>query len=99
MSHFMLRPKAEQDLERIWHYTLDTWGDQQADTYIRQLNERFHMLADDPGIGRDCEYIRPAYRKYAVGQHVIFYRAVSDDAIEIVRILHERMDVERDLFE
>jgi toxin ParE1/3/4 len=32
-----------------------------------------------------------------VGRHLIFYRQLSEDAIEIVRILHGRMDIETHL--
>ena len=28
------------------------------------------------------------------GNHLIFYRKSSDDAIEIVRVIHGRMDIE-----
>jgi toxin ParE1/3/4 len=40
-----------------------------------------------------CDDIRPGYCKYHVGRHLIFYRQVSD-GLEIVRVLHDRMDVE-----
>jgi toxin ParE1/3/4 len=40
-----------------------------------------------------CDDIRPGYCKYQVGRHLIFYRQVSD-GLEIVRVLHDRMDVE-----
>jgi hypothetical protein len=51
------------------------------------------------GTGRDCAAIRPGYRKHGVGRHIIFYRSIADDCIEIVRVLHERMDAERHLSE
>lgn len=97
MAGFTLRPKAIEDLEQIWHYTLNTWGNPQANTYIRQLSDGIHLLANEPDIGQNCDYIRPGYRKYPINRHVIFYRAIAVDEIEVVRILHERMDVNRHL--
>jgi toxin ParE1/3/4 len=97
MAEILLRPAAWQDLEDIWNYSDYQWGEKRADAYIRQLNEGFLLLADAPETGRDCSDIRPGYRKYQVARHVIFYRITSDGDIEIVRILHERMDVERHL--
>jgi toxin ParE1/3/4 len=97
MPDCTLRPAARQDLEDIWSYSANQWGEQQADAYIRQLNDGFILLAEAPETGRDCSDIRPGYRKYHVGRHVIFYRMDPDDGIEIARILHERMDVERHL--
>ena len=67
----------------------------QRDYYIKQLDEAFHALAASPNLGKDCSDIRAGYRKFPQGSHVIFYRqSASDEAyIEIIRILHKRMDV------
>lgn len=48
----------------------------------------------DPSLGRECAEVRPGYRKYPSGSHALFYR-LTDDGIDVVRILHERMDYER----
>jgi toxin ParE1/3/4 len=53
-------------------------------------------VAADPHRGRCCDEIRPGYRKYPAGSHVLFYRLLPD-GIDIVRILHRRMDFERHL--
>jgi toxin ParE1/3/4 len=53
-------------------------------------------LASDPLRGRACDEIRPGYRKGHAGSHVIFYR-VEDRRIDVVRIVHRRMDFERHL--
>ena len=42
--------------------------------------------------------VRPGYRRLNVEQHRIYYREVSD-RIDIVRMLHARMDVDRHLDE
>jgi plasmid stabilization system protein ParE len=60
----------------------------------RLPHRRFRSLAQFPTLGRSCDDIRPGYRKYAEGAHVIFYREV-DGGIEIARILHGRMDLDR----
>ncbi len=54
------------------------------------------MLAQEPHLGRVCDEIRQGYRKHHVGRHLIFYRQVAAH-IEIIRILHKRMDVESHL--
>ncbi len=46
-------------------------------------------------IGRACDDVRPGYRKHAVGSHVLYYRLISGEIIDVVRILHQRMDVPR----
>lgn len=94
MPRVFLRPKALQDLEAIWNYTLDTWGEEQADQYILDLNDGFESLMVYPEKGRACDDIRKDYRKYEIGKHIVFYRPIPK-GIEVVRILHQRMDPER----
>ena len=57
------------------------------------LDAAFSDLTVHPLMGRDCSDIRPGYRKYGIGKHLVFYRQIESEEIEIVRILHERMDV------
>jgi toxin ParE1/3/4 len=47
--------------------------------------------------GRSAAHIRPGYSCCRAGSHVLFYRAGDAGMIEIVRVLHQRMDVERHL--
>lgn len=85
------------DLLSIGRYTRKEWGKAQQIRYLTQLDCAFHDLADKPGLGRACDDIREDYFKYGVGKHVIFYRHTGKDQIEIVRILHDRMDIEQHL--
>lgn len=94
MSGFRLTRKAREDLRDIGRYTQETWGREQRNRYLALLDQAFHDLAASPRKGRDCGGLRAGYRKHGVGKHVIFYRSVVTGGIEIVRILHERMDVE-----
>ncbi len=41
------------------------------------------------------EYVKEGYRAAKVKSHFIFYRKFNDDVIEIIRILHQRMDIEK----
>lgn len=94
MPTFRLTAKAKADLRDIGRYTQQTWGRDQRNRYLTKLDEAFHILAQEPDRGRSCVDIRQGYRKYHVGRHMIFYRRSDADSIEIIRILHERMDIE-----
>ena len=94
MSSYSLSPEAKKDLLDIHAYTQNEWGLQQAQKYIYALEKRCDELAQSPHIGRERPEIKPGYRSIAEGKHVIFYR-VSDSDIEILRILHGRMDIEQ----
>jgi toxin ParE1/3/4 len=96
MSHFVLSARAWDDLDGIWTYTARRWGPDQAERYLRQIAEAVELIAETPGLGRNCDHVREGYRKYPVGSHVLFYRAI-DDGVDVVRILHQRMDFDRQL--
>jgi toxin ParE1/3/4 len=53
----------------------------------------FHRLADTPSIGQKCDYIKSNYQKFPQGSHIIFYKKVSNESIQIIRILHKSMDI------
>jgi len=96
MTRYLLRPRAQRDLEEIWTYTAGTWSPAQAETYVRQVQHSCRMIAVDPRLGRSCDDIRAGYRKFRSGSHFLFYRPIKD-GVEIVRILHFSMDFEQHL--
>ena len=99
MIGFVLTNQALSDLKAIGIYSQNTWGKLQRDRYLSALDKAFHALAKDHLKGRDCGEIRDGYRKHQVGKHIIFYHEIDASLIEIVRILHERMDIESRLAE
>ncbi|KEO52499.1 MULTISPECIES: type II toxin-antitoxin system RelE/ParE family toxin [Thalassospira] len=92
---YRLSQKAEADLEEIWLYTMQRWSAAQADKYIRDFLIVFDDLAGGARSGQQCD-IRDGYLKIAMSAHVIYYRQAGG-TIEVVRILHGRMDVNRHL--
>lgn len=96
MPDVRIRPRARQDLEAIWRYTSEHWGEPQADLYVKQLDAGIQSLREFPDIGEPCDHVRAGYRKLHVNRHLIFYRR-SDRYVEIVRVLHQSMDVRRRL--
>ncbi len=90
-GRYTLSPRAQLDLEEIWDHTAKCWGIDQAETYTRQLWLQINTLATHPTIGLACPEIRPGYYKFPSGSHFLFYRRIND-GIDVVRILHERMD-------
>ena len=95
MSRYLLSPAARADLEDVWDYTCERWNADQAQVYVREIQHAIERIADSPMIGRACDDVRPGYRKDAVGSHVLYYRLISGEIIDVVRILHQRMDVPR----
>lgn len=95
MKHLVFSPAAATDLENIWDYTADTWGLDQADKYVDDIQSACVALADGSKVGRNTK-ARDGYWHYHVGRHLVFYKMTASDMI-VIRILHQRMDVERHL--
>jgi len=94
MSTFTLTNMAKADMKEIAKFTQNRWGREQRNLYLQMLDDSFHQLATNPLKGKDCSDIRVGYRKLVVGRHVIFYRQTLTGAIQIIRVLHGRMDIE-----
>ena len=97
MGTFSLTRKAKADLKSIAAYTQRKWGKDQRRIYAKQFDDVFHMLTNNPDAGSVCDYIREGYRKFPSSSHIIFYRNLREDEIEIVRILHKRMDAKQQM--
>ncbi len=96
MTGYTLAPRARRDLQQAWTYSRDRWGRRRADIYIRQLTAIIDQIAANPLVGQACEEIRVGYRKHPVGSHMLFY-VIRDEAIVVVRVLHQQMDVDNAL--
>ena len=96
MAGYALSPAAQVDLSEIWDYTAEHLGEAQAERYTRGIQATCERLSDGTLVGLSAEDIRAGYRKIGVGSHVMYYRE-REGALEIVRILHRRMDVSRHL--
>lgn len=93
MADYILSKKTLADLRSIWNYTVETWSEEQADIYYRNLIQAFETIADRPdSAGHSYEEVLSGYRGCHSGRHTIFYRVLKNGKVRIVRILHERMD-------
>jgi toxin ParE1/3/4 len=91
---------AKQDLENIWLYTFETWSNEQADRYLNLIIDEIEYVAQKPDSGFDFSFVRKGYYRSRIKSHFIFYRIdQKDDIVEIIRILHQRMDIENRLSE
>lgn len=95
---YRISEKAISDLEKIWFYTLNKWSKEQADRYHQLIMQEIEFIADNFNLSREVNHIRAGYRITKVKSHLIFLRKVGD-FIEIIRILHENMDIENRLSE
>tara|TARA_R110002110_G_C13458339_1_gene717875 strand:+ start:3472 stop:3759 length:288 start_codon:yes stop_codon:yes gene_type:complete len=95
MSLVTFSPAAAADLDTLWDYTVKEWGADQADRYTDDIQDTCSSLARGEKSGRSVD-VRSDYLKHAVGRHFVFFRATKA-GIEVIRILHQSMDVGRHL--
>jgi toxin ParE1/3/4 len=95
MANYRLTKKAAEDLALIWNYTVDTWSEYLADRYFQILLDSCQNISEGEITGKQYEGIFTGLLGKKAGKHIIFYRKVEGDVVEIVRILHERMDLKR----
>ena len=90
MTRFVFSPRAQQDLAEIWLYTADNWGVEQAELYALDIERDLAKAA--AGSPR----VRPIdqYWRIRSGHHLCVFERRGDGTIYVIRILHERMDVE-----
>jgi toxin ParE1/3/4 len=93
MAKYYLTNKAVDDLATIWDYTYDEWSESQADKYYLLLLNSCQEIAENPSLGKKYDNVTEKLLGFKSNQHIIFYQIISNKEVEIIRILHGRMDL------
>jgi toxin ParE1/3/4 len=94
---------AEVDFANILKWTAENFGARQSRVYRDTLVQTIGALATGPDVVGSTarDEIMAGLRTLHVarggrrGSHFLMYRAAPNSTIEIVRILHDRMDLQR----
>ena len=90
-------PLARRDLQSLWRYFSNAASTDIANNQYSEIRVT-DLLRDRPYLGRPRSDIKAGYRSVRSQPFVIYYRT-SDVAVEILRILHERRDIQKALQE
>ncbi|MFK7910409.1 MAG: type II toxin-antitoxin system RelE/ParE family toxin [Akkermansiaceae bacterium] len=88
-----LSDDAKADLQSISQYTLDTWGVEQEELYLKRLYSKLREVQQTPERWRFRKELHPDCQCAPVGRHVIFF-CIGRDTLKVARILHQSMDYE-----
>ncbi len=99
MAKVILRQEAIDDLNSIWNYTFEEWSENQADLYYGTIKVACKEIGENRIVGKIYSEISRNLFGLKSGKHIIFYHIISKDEIEVIRILHERMDLKNRLAE
>ncbi len=92
IPNFRITPRAKEDLKKIGYYTLERWGKEQRNTYLRNLDKRFQWLSENPQLGRHRPDIEEGYYCFPQGEHLVFY-TIQELGIIIIGVPHQKIDI------
>ena len=93
---YKISQQALYDINDIWEYTFHKWSKEQADRYYNLIFDEIEYISENSHLEISYEHIRKNYRASKIKSHLVFYR-IENKSIEIIRILHQRMDLKRRL--
>jgi toxin ParE1/3/4 len=102
----VLAASAEADLKSIIRWTAEKFGDMQARRYSVTLNDAISALVEGPtvtGARTRNDIVKGLHSLHVArnghnGSHLVFFRVDTDRTrIEILRVLHDAMDIARHL--
>ena len=105
--------RADQDTDNILQTTFLRWGNDAKNRYTQLIKRAYRILEFNPyAIGtKNIDEFPSSLRRFPLRNlnqnkslnrvknppHVIYYRIYDPTHVEILRILHERMDIEEQL--
>ncbi|MBK9212115.1 MAG: type II toxin-antitoxin system RelE/ParE family toxin [Saprospiraceae bacterium] len=97
-TSFEISKLALKDLDEIWKYSAEQLSQQQANRYYKEISEMIKEICNNPEFGNPIDYISQGHRRLNVRSHMIVYK-VKNEIIYIDRILHQKMDIDKNLHE
>ena len=91
---YSISEKANQDIEKIWLYTFENWSLEQADRYYNLILDEIEFIVENFESGKSVDHVKKGYRASIVKSHIIFYKKSRRNIVEIIRVLHQKMDIE-----
>ena len=90
---FKIKRAALDDLRTISRYTRKKWGREKEVVYIKGLFACFDAIANHETHNRDLSHLVTGCHSYKISHHLIIFRWLEDGRPEILRVLHEKMDI------
>lgn len=90
---YVIKRAALADLNDIARYTRKSWGRSQELVYIKGIFDCFEKIASKETFNVDFSYIKEGCFKCKINHHLVLFRWLTDGRPEIIRILHEEMDI------
>ncbi len=93
MAKYIISEKSLEDLNNIWIYTAENWSVEQANRYYNLIVDEIEYISENFETAKEFGTIRKDYKYSKVKSHLVFYKRSENLELEVVRILHERMNI------
>jgi toxin ParE1/3/4 len=102
MTRLSISAAARRDIRQALDHSGRRWGAAQRQRYRALIGDGFKALLDNPNhpASRARDEILPGVRTYHLakpgrpGRHLIVYRVGADDSVQVIRLLHDAMELE-----
>ena len=94
--NFEVSKLALKDMDEIWEYTAEHWSKQQANKYYKEIIDAIEKICNKSVIGTD--EVKKGHKRVNIRSHMIIYK-IQNNTVFIDRILHQKMDIEKQLEE
>ena len=95
-AKYRISKASSRDLDSIWEYTFHKWSKEQADRYYTLIMSEIEFIASNLTSGKPLYHVKKNYFASYVKSHMILFKR-NKGIVEIIRILHQKMDVESNL--
>jgi len=92
MKNYRLSKASQDDLKQIKSYSYATWGIKRTQKYLTTIENTLETLVISPDLGKNRDELIAGLFSFKINKHIIFYRC-NDKELEVVRILHARMNI------
>jgi len=90
---YLIKSSAKTDLKDIARHTRKQWGRNQELIYIKCIFDCFEKITRHETFNADFSHIKAGCFKCKVNHHLVFFHWLEDGRPEIIRVLHEEMDI------
>lgn len=97
MPKLTIAPLAVNDLKNIGRYTEKNWGKKQRNAYLENFATLFEKIRMGKVAGRNRDTVQQGLLCYPCQKHLVFYKKDVGNGVDILRILHQSMDIDRHL--
>lgn len=92
MKRYIISPSATRDLNAIADYFLEH-NIEAGENLLREFDRKCKKLMQFPNMGRSYAHLKPDLRGLPLDGYIVLYR-VKGDAVEVLRVVNGRQDLE-----